>query len=140
MLLLCEVDIWCQKNKVIVGFFPYHQDQGQQVLLDPVSSLKTVVKPCYFNPELNHLPFKILNTGLSHTIVECTHCSHHTVLDGRCARDVELGQEVVCHRDQRIFWPAGKPVHGAAADQSRELQRTVTKFLTNLSRTNLRYC
>lgn len=78
------------------------------------------------------LPFKILDAGLSHSIMEGSHGLHHTILNSRRARDVELGQEVVCHCNQCILWPAGEPIHGTTTNQAGKLQRAVSKFLSNL--------
>ena len=68
--------------------------------------------------------------------MEGAHSAHDTVLDGRWARDIKFGQEIISYCDQRILWPAGEPVHGTAADQSRELQGTVTEFFPNLKSKN----
>ena len=64
--------------------------------------------------------------------MEGAHGLHHTVLNSRRARDVEFGQEVVCHCNQRILWPAGKPVHGTTTNQARKLQGAISEFLSNL--------
>ena len=39
---------------------------------------------------------------------------------------------MVCYSDQSIFRPAVKPIHGAAADEAWELQRSVSELLANL--------
>ena len=66
--------------------------------------------------------------------MEDAHCAHHAVLSLRCTRDVKLGKEVICYGDQRVFGPAGEPVHGTAADQSRELQGAVTELFAHLAK------
>ena len=48
------------------------------------------------------------------------------------ADNVELGQEVICDRYERLSRPALEPVHGAAWNEARELQGATTEFLSHL--------
>ena len=46
--------------------------------------------------------------------------------------DLKVRQEVVCDGNQSILRPALEPIHRAARDQTRELQRAGPELLTNL--------
>ena len=70
----------------------------------------------------SYLPLEVVDTHLRHIIMEHTHSLHHLLLSLRLAHNVELGQEMVGHCNQGIFWPASEPVHGASRDQTRELE------------------
>ena len=50
----------------------------------------------------------------------------------RSAHNFKRGQKVRGHCDQRVFWPAAKPVHCATAKQSGKFQWTITELLSNL--------
>ena len=79
-----------------------------------------------------YLPFKVLDASLGHPVMKCAHGANYAILDTCWTRDIKLGQKVICYCDQCILWPAGEPVHCTTADQSRELQRTVSEFLSHL--------
>ena len=81
-------------------------------------------------------PLKVFDTRLSDTILEATHGLLNLLLDLVSADDIEGLQEVVRHSDEGVLGPAAEPVHGAARDQTRELQGSVTELLSNLGRKN----
>ena len=62
------------------------------------------------------------------------------LLDLGRAHNVELGQEVVSHSNERVFRPALEPVHRAARYQSGELETALTEFLSNLKWKHTQSC
>ena len=81
------------------------------------------------------IPFKVICTKLSHSVVKHTHGVNHAGLCLRTARDVELWQEVIGDCNQSILRPAGEPIHRTAADKTGELERSVAELLSYLWRT-----
>ena len=87
-----------------------------------------------FNLIIGVAPFKVICTRFGHGVMENTHCAHHTGFGFCCTCDVKLWKEIISDSDQSIFRPAGKPIHSAAADEPRELQRSIAEFLTDLAK------
>ena len=81
------------------------------------------------------LPLEVAGAGLGHVIVDHPHTVDDLLLDVRRAHNVELGEEVIGHGNEGVLGPALEPVHRAARDQPRELQRPTTELLANLETT-----
>ena len=68
--------------------------------------------------------------------LEDAHRVDNSLLDRGCALDGEVGQEVVGDSDQRVLGPALEPVHGAAGNQTRKLERARSELLADLIEKN----
>ena len=78
------------------------------------------------------LPLEVVDAVLRDAVMHDAHQVDDLLLDLGRAHDVEFGQEVVSHSNERVFRPALEPVHRAARYQSGELETALTEFLSNL--------
>ena len=69
--------------------------------------------------------------NISIIYLEDTHCVDYGLFDGWCALDWEISQEVVRYSDQRVLRPALEPVHRAAGNETRKLERAAAELLAD---------
>ena len=79
-----------------------------------------------------HTPVEVFNTSFSHTVMDAAHGLNQLVLGFRAGHNVKVAQEVVSHRNQGVSGPALEPVHGAARDQPRELEGSLSELCSDL--------
>ena len=77
-------------------------------------------------------PFKIVNTGLSHSVVNDTHGFNHSSLRFWSTYHVELGQEIVSDSNQGVFRPPAEPIHSTAGNETREFESTRSELVSDL--------
>ena len=65
-------------------------------------------------------------------VMNDSHAFHQAGLHLRCANNLIVLEEVLCHCYQSLLRPWLEPVYGAPTDQSRELHSTSTELLSDL--------
>lgn len=80
------------------------------------------------------LPLEIVQAALSNSIMNDAHRLNDLLLNIVTANNIKLPQEVVSNSNQCIFRPTLEPVHGAARNETRELECSLAEFLSNLNR------
>lgn len=75
---------------------------------------------------------EIVLTRVCDLVVDCAHRLDELFLDLGGRDDLEVGQEVIGHWDERFLGPPLEPVDRAAAYQAGEFQRSISKLLANL--------
>ena len=83
-------------------------------------------------------PLKVANTALGDKVLDDTHALNKLFLDLRFTDNVVGGDEVLRYSYEGILGPAGEPVHCAATEQPRKLERSTSKFFSDLvGKTNI---
>ena len=83
-----------------------------------------------FQSKVKHYTHIEQGIGLS-TTMHIAHLYSQMLLKTSCFECL-LGEEVISNSNESVSGPALEPIHGAARDQTRELERSATELLSHL--------